>query len=297
MGAAFAAPAEGSMLAGFESLRERLRRGPLVMGVLNITPDSFSDGGLWLNAEAAVAHALDMADQGADVVDIGGESTRPGAPEVPVEEEWQRVGGVLAAVARLRPGLGLSIDTQKAEVALRALEAGACLVNDVSALGHDAAMAPLVAASGAGLCLMHRTAPPAESAWSPQQADLHGGAAIAGEVASFLAARLEAARRAGIAEAAVWLDPGLGFGKSVGENLALIRDLPRLAALGRPLLVGPSRKSFLGAALGGLPIEERIHGTVAACSVALWQGASVLRVHDVREADQARRIVTAIRAA
>ncbi|HTB21485.1 MAG TPA: dihydropteroate synthase [bacterium] len=281
----------------FVELQRLLTERPLVMGILNVTPDSFSDGGRWIQSDAAVAHALDMAAAGADLIDVGGESTRPGAPGVGMEEEMARVLPVLSALGKALPGLPLSIDTQKAELARRAVEAGACLVNDVSALTHDPAMGATVAALGSGVCLMHRLEAPAGAAWSPVEGSRYGEEGVSAAVISFLKGRLEACARAGIAREAVWLDPGLGFGKSVADNLRLLKDLPLLAGLGLPVLVGPSRKSFVGAVLGGLSVEERLEGTLAACAVALWQGASVLRVHDVKETVRVLRMVTATKSA
>jgi len=281
----------------FSELCGRLRTRPLVMGILNVTPDSFSDGGLWLDPDAALRHALDMADAGADIVDVGGESTRPGAPGVALDEELRRVLPVLLALRRERPNLPLSIDTQKAEVAARAVEAGACLVNDVSALRADPGMLAALASGNAGACLMHRLEAPKDAAWSPNEPGRYGERGVTAVVAGFLSERMAACAAAGVGPERLWLDPGLGFGKSVADNLRLLRELPGLAALGRPLLVGPSRKSFIGAVGGGLPVEERLPGTLAACAVALWQGAAALRVHDVREAAQAARMVQAIRTA
>ncbi|HTB23365.1 MAG TPA: dihydropteroate synthase [bacterium] len=287
-----------AMHPDFVELSRRLKQGPLVMGILNVTPDSFSDGGLWLDPGAAVAHAQAMAEQGADLLDIGGESTRPGAPAVGLEEEWDRLLPVLRALRAAGGSLPWSVDTQKAEVARRAVAEGACLVNDVSALRADAAMPGVVAASGAGACLMHRLEAPSGAQWSPHegQGSRYPGDGVSAAVLAFLKERLEDCAARGIAREALWLDPGLGFGKTVSDNLRLIKDLPLLAGLGRPLLVGPSRKSFVGAVAGGIPVEGRLAGTLAACSVALWQGASVLRVHDVKEAVQAVRMVGAIRA-
>jgi dihydropteroate synthase len=200
-------------------------------------------------------------------------------------------------LGKARPGLPLSIDTQKAELARRAVEAGACMVNDVSALTHDSAMPATVAALDTGVCLMHRLEAPAGAAWSPVEGSRYGEEGVTAAVAGFLEGRLQACARVGIAREAIWLDPGLGFGKSVADNLRLLKDLPVLSGLGRPLLLGPSRKSFVGAVLGGLPVEERLEGTLAACAVALWQGASVLRVHDVKQTVQVLRMVMAAKSA
>ena len=281
----------------FLELSRTLKSRPLVMGILNVTPDSFSDGGRWLDPGAAVAHALEMAAAGADLIDVGGESTRPGAPPVPPDEEMGRVLPTLRALRKARPGLPLSVDTQKAGVALRAVEAGACLINDVSALLGDPDMPAAAAASGAGVCLMHHLDKPRDAVWSHQEGSRYGPEGVTAAVIRFLEGRIRACAEAGIARERLWLDPGLGFGKSVSDNLRLLKDLPLLAPLGLPLLVGPSRKSFVGAALGGLPVEERLAGTLAAGVVALWLGAAVLRVHDVKEAVQAGRMVSAIRAA
>lgn len=282
----------------FAALAETLRRRPLIMGVLNVTPDSFSDGGLWLDPAAALRRGLELAAQGADLLDIGGESTRPGAPPVSAQEELRRVLPALQALRRARPDLPLSVDTQKAAVAGPALEAGACLVNDVSALRADPAMAGCLAASGAGACLMHRLEAPAEAAWSTAEGSRYGAEGVSAAVAGFLGERLRACAAAGIPAERLWLDPGLGFGKSVADNLRLIRELPLLKAqLKRPLLLGPSRKSFIGAALGGLPVEERLEGTLAACALALDKGADILRVHDVRACARVRDLVQALKQA
>jgi len=204
---------------------------------------------------------------------------------------------VLKQLRALKPDLALSIDTFKAEVARQALEAGACLINDQSALTADPAMLPLAAASQAGACLMHRLEPAAEAKWSPQEGSRYGAEGVTRIVHAFLEARLHAAGLAGLGPERVWLDPGLGFGKSVGDNLRLLRELGALLKLGCPLLLGPSRKSFVGAALGGLPVEERLEGTLAACAAAVLNGASVLRVHDVKEAVRAARVAWAVRMA
>jgi dihydropteroate synthase len=281
----------------FERLSTELKNRPLVMGILNVTPDSFSDGGRWLDPERAVEHALAMAAEGADLIDVGGESTRPGAQPVGLDEELARVIPVLKRLRALKPDLALSIDTFKAEVARQALDAGACLINDQSALTEDTAMPGLAAGSGAGVCLMHRLEPAAAAKWSPQEGSRYGAEGVTRTVHAFLEARLHAAGLAGLEPGRVWLDPGLGFGKSVGDNLRLLRELGALLNLGCPLLVGPSRKSFVGAVLDGLPVEERLEGTLAACATAVLNGASVLRVHDVRAAVRAARLAWAVRMA
>ena len=281
----------------FDRLSTELKTRPLVMGILNVTPDSFSDGGRWLDPERAVEHALAMAGDGADLIDIGGESTRPGATPVGLDEELARVLPVLRRLRTLKPDLALSIDTFKAEVARQALEAGACLVNDQSALTEDPAMLALAASSQAGVCLMHRLEPAAAAKWSPQEGSRYGAEGVTRTVHAFLEARLHACGQAGLERGRVWLDPGLGFGKSVGDNLGLLRELGALLDLGCPLLVGPSRKSFVGAVLGGLPVEERLEGTLAACAAAVLNGASVLRVHDVKAAVRAARLAWAVRMA
>lgn len=283
------------MSPAFSSLCQTLRQRPLLMGVLNVTPDSFSDGGRWLDPEAALRRAGELYEAGADLVDVGGESTRPGAPDVGLDEELARVLPVAEGLARRWPGRAWSIDTQKAEVARRAVQAGACLINDVSALTADPAMPGVAADSGAGVCLMHRLEPPAGAKWSTEETTRYGPEGVTAAVLKFLRERAQACLAAGIAPERVWVDPGLGFGKTVADNLALLKQLPRLLELGYPVLVGPSRKSFLGAVLGGLGVEERLEATLAAGSLALWQGASVLRVHDVKEASRAAKVVHAIK--
>jgi dihydropteroate synthase len=255
------------------SFEQRFPR-PSVMGVVNVTPDSFSDGGINLDPDKAVATARRMVEAGAAIVDIGGESTRPGASAVGVDEELRRVVPVLEQLERVR----VSIDTSKAEVARRALELGAELVNDVTALRGDPALAEVVAESGAYLCLMHMQGQPRTMQTDPRYDD------VVAEVAAFLEERLAFAVEAGIDEERVCLDPGIGFGKTVEHNFELIRRLDELVALGRPVLIGISRKSSLGKLLGN---PEATTGSVAAsvgAAVAAYErGATILRVHDVRE--------------
>jgi len=281
----------------FARLRDTLRTRPLVMGVLNVTPDSFSDGGRFLDPALALQHARELMEAGADLVDLGGESTRPGAPAVGMAEELRRILPVAEGLRRELPQLPWSIDTQKSEVARQALEAGACLLNDVSALQADPDILKVAAASKAGVCLMHRLEPPARARWSPDEQTHYGPEGVMAAVLVFLEARAKACLQAGIPAERIWVDPGLGFGKTVADNLCLLRKLPQMLELGYPILVGPSRKSFLGAVLDGLPVEQRLEATLAAGSLALWQGASVLRVHDVKEAVRAAKVVQAIKIA
>jgi dihydropteroate synthase len=279
------------------------------MGIVNVTPDSFSDGGLFLDAGAAVAHARKLAADGADILDIGGESTRPGAEPVPIEEELSRVAPVLDEISDI--GAQISIDTSKAGVARAAIERGASIVNDVSALRADAGMAELLAETGVGCCLMHMRGEPRSMQRDPRYGD------VVDEVKAFLEERLSFAVRAGVREEQIMLDPGIGFGKTVVHNLALLRRLAELASLGRPLVVGTSRKSFLGRILADAPAQAigasragearasgspaplrgsragepdagqaeqlalRLPGTIATNVLALERGASVFRVHDV----------------
>ncbi len=259
----------------------------LIMGILNVTPDSFSDGGRFLSPDAAVERALAMEKEGADIIDVGGESSRPGADPVPVEEELRRV---LPVLERLRGKLRIpiSIDTTKAEVAEAALRAGASIVNDISALRFDPAMAPLVAEFGAGLVLMHMLGTPKTMQQAPHYED------VVTEVRDFLAERAQYAQSQGIPREAIAVDPGIGFGKTVEHNLELLRRLPELVELGFPVLVGPSRKSFIGAILG-LGVEERLEGTLAACAVAVVRGADILRVHDVKEVRRAADLALHLR--
>jgi dihydropteroate synthase len=257
----------------------------LVMGVLNVTPDSFSDGGQYAGEEAAVHRGLEMLAQGADLVDVGGESTRPGAEAVEADEECRRVLPVVRALAAA--GAVVSIDTSKAQVAAAALEAGAAVVNDVTALG-DPEMAGVVAGVGAGLVLMHMQGAPRTMQDDPQYQD------VLAEVTGFLLTRAGEARQAGIDPAALCLDPGIGFGKRLEHNLALLRGLPHLVAAGYPVMVGASRKRFLEGILGPLPPPGRDAATAAAHVLAIAGGASVIRVHNVVVGLQTARVADAI---
>jgi dihydropteroate synthase len=266
---------------------------PLILGILNITPDSFSDGGKFTGAESALAHAESLIAAGAAVIDVGGESTRPGRTElVPAEEELRRVVPIVRALVRAHPDLLVSIDTVKSPVATAALDSGAAIVNDVTAFRFDPAMAGAAARAGAGVILMHSRGDLLEIA-SYQRAD-YGGDVVGGVLAE-LRESLAAATAAGIAEDAIVLDPGFGFSKTVEQSVALFDQLPALQALGRPILVGPSRKRFLGA-ITGLPVEDRDRATAAACALAWERGARLFRVHAVAAAREALAIAQALEA-
>ena len=245
------------------------------MGVLNVTPDSFSDGGRWTDPEQAVAHGLRMAAEGADVVDVGGESTRPGAEPVEESEERRRV---LEVVSALAPTVRVSIDTRTPAVAEAALEAGATLLNDVSA-----SLWPAAAAAGAGWVAMHMRGEPRTMQVEPWYDD------VVADVGSFLVERAERARAAGVEQ--VWIDPGIGFGKTLEHNLSLLRRLGDLVCTGWPVLVGASRKGFLGALLGGAPPDDRLEGSLAVAVWAAMSGVAMVRVHDVAATVQALRLV------
>jgi len=257
------------------------------MGILNITPDSFSDGGRYFSGTAALARARQLAAAGADILDIGAESTRPGSLPVGAAEEKARLLPVLKAL-RQELDLPLSVDTYKAEVATAALAAGADIINDISALTFDAAMAGVAARSGAGLILMHMQGTPHDMQADPHYED------VMAEIAAFLAQQVAAAAAAGVAPDQIVIDPGIGFGKRLEDNLTILRELGRLEELGLPLLVGPSRKSFIGRILDA-PATERLEGTAAAVTAAILQGAQIVRVHDVAEMVRVARVADAIR--
>ena len=259
----------------------------LIMGVLNVTPDSFSDGGRYRGVDAAVARAEAMEAEGADLLDIGGESSRPGASPVSLDEELSRVLPVVAALAgRIR--IPISVDTTKAEVARQALDAGAAVINDISALRGDPEMADVVARSRAGLILMHMQGTPATMQDQP------ASVAAVEEVVDFLQARVEAAMAAGIDPEQIAVDPGLGFGKTGEQSLALMGGLSALLALGRPVVFGPSRKSFVGAVLER-PVHEREWGTAAVVAAGVLEGAHVVRAHAVAQMKDVARMAQAIR--
>ncbi|MBI2460654.1 MAG: dihydropteroate synthase [Candidatus Rokubacteria bacterium] len=275
-------------------LRARDRRLDLgfrtrLMGILNVTPDSFAEVGRVLDPGAAVAYAVGLARAGADIIDVGAESTRPGSRGISAGEELDRVLPVLEGVLKAVDCL-VSVDTSKPEVAEAALALGVHMVNDVTALRAGPAVAERVARHGAGLVLMHMRGTPATMQLDPRYDDLLG------EVSASLREAVAVAEAAGVRPDAIAVDPGIGFGKTVAHNLTLVKRLDAFRALGKPLVVGPSRKSFIGAILD-LPTGERLEGTLAACCIAAWQGAHILRVHDVAAARRAALVVDAIRAA
>jgi dihydropteroate synthase len=267
---------------------------PRVMGIVNVTPDSFSDGGKFNTTDKAVAHAMQLVAQGADILDIGGESTRPGATPVPLDEELKRVIPVIKAL--IETGIPLSIDTYKPEVMRAAIDAGVDMVNDVCALQEPNAL-EIVAASNVGVCLMHMQGRPQTMQADPQYQD------VVAEVTSFLAARLKAAEQAGVARERIVIDPGFGFGKRTAHNLTLLNHLSSLQSLGLPLLIGLSRKSVLGQVLalaardstaGDSALNERVHASIAASVVSVMKGANIVRVHDVKPTVDALKVVSAV---
>lgn len=259
----------------------------LVMGVLNVTPDSFYDGGRYYNQDEAVAQARRMAEDGADIIDVGGESTRPYSRPLSVDEELERVLPVIEILSK-EIQLPISIDTYKSEVALRALEAGAAMVNDISAMRFDPAMGKVVAAAGVPIVLMHMKGTPQDMQVNPTYEDLLG------DIAEFLHHAAEKAISMGIKRELIILDPGIGFGKSFDDNLVILRDLWKFSSLGHPLLVGTSNKSFIGHVLG-LPVESRNTGTTATIAAAVMNGAHIIRAHNVKAAKETVAIIDAIR--
>jgi dihydropteroate synthase len=260
---------------------------PLVMGILNVTPDSFSDGGDHFSHDAAVGHALNMIAEGADIIDMGAESTRPGSRGVPPSEQLRRLLPVLKAF-RKQSTLPVSIDTCSAPVAEACLDEGANIINDISALRRDPRMARVVARRCCGIILMHMQGTPETMQQDPQYRD------VVAEIIRFLRGRLAACAAAGIRKAQVMIDPGIGFGKTLEHNLAILQRLDELTALNRPLVVGVSRKSFLGLLTGEKAPERRVAASVAAGLLAAWKGAAILRVHDVAEHRAALRVLNAI---
>jgi len=258
-----------------------------IMGVVNVTPDSFSDGGRYLDAEAAIAHGVALVREGASILDVGGESTRPGAAPVPVDEELRRVIPVIEGLGARGSGAQISIDTSKAAVAERALQAGATLVNDVTALRGDPSMAGVIADAGAECCLMHMLGDPRTMQDDPHYDD------VVNDVKAFLEERMAFAAQAGVAVDRILLDPGIGFGKTVAHNLELLRRLDEFLDLGRPVVIGTSRKSFLGRLTGRESPDERLGATIATNVIAYERGARVFRVHDVAPVRDALTVTAA----
>lgn len=264
-----------------------LGKRTLVMGVINVTPDSFSDGGLFHDARTAIEQSLKLLRQGADVLDIGGESTRPGSEPITGDEELGRVMPVIQGVLAQAPDAVISIDTYRAQVALQAIQAGAQVINDVTALRGDAGMAVLAASSGAGLILMHMQGEPKTMQTNPAYED------VVQEVGDFLAARAQTAQAAGVARERIMIDPGIGFGKTLDHNLALIRGLSDLRKRGYPVLMGASRKAMLGK-ITGKPTEERLWATIGAHVAGAMLGANMVRVHDVEPVRDAILVADAV---
>ena len=258
-----------------------------IMGVLNVTPDSFSDGGRYLEPSRALAHAEELIDAGADIIDVGGESTRPGSDPVPLDVELNRVTPVIRGLAGMGTRVAISIDTWKSEVAERALDLGAHVVNDISALQFDPKLAGLACRYKAGLVISHIKGTPKNMQADPAYED------AVTEIRDFLAAAAAKALDAGVDRRSIVVDPGIGFGKRLEHNLAILKRLGEIADLGYPVLIGPSRKSFIGA-LTGAPVNERLWGTLAAAALGVAHGASIVRVHDVKEARQALAVADAV---
>ncbi len=261
-------------------------KGPLIMGILNVTPDSFYDGGNFFSEDRAISHALRLAEDGADVIDVGGESTRPGSEPTPLQEELRRVIPVIEGIRR-RSDIPLSIDTYKAEVAREAIAAGADMVNDISALSFDEAMADVVARAGVPVVLQHIKGTPRNMQTNPFYED------VIGEIKDFFSKRIDFARNHGVEEEKVIIDPGIGFGKRLQDNLTIIREIGRLKELGRPLLIGTSMKSFLGRIVGTDALPDRVEGSLASVAISIWNGADMVRVHDVTKT---KRVILFMRA-
>jgi dihydropteroate synthase len=259
--------------------------GPLIMGILNVTPDSFSDGGEWFDFDEAVEHGCLLAAEGADILDVGGESTRPGADPVPVEEELRRVVPVVSALCDV--GVQLSVDTMKLTVAEAAVEAGATFVNDVTAFRHQPELAGFVADRGCDCCLMHMLGEPRTMQQDPRYDD------VVDDVRAFLEERIDFAVGEGVCAERILVDPGIGFGKTLEHNLELLRRLDEIVALGFPVVIGTSRKSFLGRLTGRDDPHDRVAATLATTVLALERGARVFRVHDVAPTKDALAVATA----
>ncbi|HET7153558.1 MAG TPA: dihydropteroate synthase [Candidatus Kapabacteria bacterium] len=275
-----------NFLFKFGSIEYDLAARPYIMGVLNVTPDSFSDGGMYFSPETAFRHAAAMIEQGADFIDIGGESTRPGAETVTIEEETRRTIPVIEALAREFPHVPISIDTYKSQIAAQALDAGATIVNDISGGQFDPEMFALCGKRNASMVLMHIQGTPKTMQQNPHYED------VVKEIKDFLRAQSEQAKRAGVKQ--IILDVGIGFGKTLEHNLELLCRLLEFEELGHPLLIGVSRKSFIGKILNGAPVEQRLFGTAAATAIAIANGARIVRAHDVKEMREVAAVAFAI---
>lgn len=260
---------------------------PRIMGILNVTPDSFFDGGRYSQLDAALARAEAMIADGADIIDVGGESTRPGSDPVPPDEQTRRVVPVIEEIKKRWPDAIVSVDTTSAQVARAALDAGAAIINDISGFQFDAEMPAVAAEYGCGCVVMHIKGTPKDMQKDPRYDDLWG------EIRAYISRGVELLRQAGVSDEAIVVDPGIGFGKRLEHNLQILRELNELAKLGFPILIGPSRKSFIGMVLD-LPLDQRLEGTIAACVVGVLNGARLVRVHDVREVKRALDVAWAI---
>lgn len=267
--------------------RIEIGRRTIIMGILNVTPDSFSDGGLYMDPDLAGRRAVEMVEEGADIIDVGGESTRPGADPVPVEEEMRRVIPVISRLVKEIPDVPISVDTYKAEVARAAIEEGASIVNDISAMRMDPGMVDVISESSVGVILMHMKGTPKDMQLNPRYDH------PISEIYEFLQERAEFAESRGIDRSRIVVDPGIGFGKDLDHNLEIIRRIREFRSLGFPVLIGPSRKSFIGKVLG-LPVDERVEGTGAVVSIAIAYGADIVRVHDVKEMARVARMTDSI---
>ena len=265
-------------------------RETLVMGILNVTPDSFSDGGLFYNTDEAVSHALQLIENGIDIIDIGGESTRPGAKKISEEEEIQRIIPVVKQIRELSPEIIISIDTTKSMVAQKAIQSGANIINDISGFSFDNKMIDVIRESKVPVIIMHMQGDPSNMQNKPVYDDLII------DISSFFKSKIKLAIDAGIKKEQIIIDPGIGFGKTVGDNFQLINQLNEFCKLGFPVMIGPSRKSFIGTTLN-LPVDDRLEGTAAAVAVGVMNGARIVRVHDVKEIKRVVTIVEKIRTA
>ena len=267
--------------------RQRFEDRPLIMGILNVTPDSFYDGGKYYPQDVAVTHALRLTDEGADIIDVGGESTRPYSDVTSAEEELRRIIPVIKAV-RERSSVFLSVDTYKAPVAREAVSAGADMINDVSGLTFDPEVGTVAAQSGVPVVIMHTKGKPKEMQVSPGYDD------VIREIKEFFADRISFARQCGVDDQNIILDPGIGFGKRLQDNLMIIKELRRFKELGYPILIGTSMKSFIGKLEESPDLDERTEGTLASLALSLWNGADIVRVHDVKKARKVLRLVHAV---